>query len=226
MTMKEGKLSLSEVQALMPTIETYADQPLIQAGGGIILVKDLNHRFVASNAVFSRFSGINPYKLQGLSDSDMPWAERSDIYTNHENAILSGETYNVLEPLPGVVKAFLHTSKEIIYDKNGLPAGTTATAIIMNGAIDFSNIAGTAKLIKVYPYQGVNLTANEAKVLFFILKGMKRRQISEVMNMSLANHDYYLRSIKLKFHTDSIVKLIEICIERGYHENFPFQIVT
>ncbi|MGP3200514.1 helix-turn-helix transcriptional regulator (plasmid) [Serratia marcescens] len=226
MTKKEGKLSLSEVQALMPTIETYVEQPLIPVGGGIVLVKDLHHRFVASNMVFSRFSGINPYKLQGLCDFDMPWAERSDIYTNHEDAILSGETYNVLEPLPGVVKAFLHTSKEIIYDRKGIPAGTTATAIIMNGAVDFSNITGTAKLVKVSPYKGVNLTANEAKVLFFVLKGMKRSKIAEVMNMSLANYDYYLRNIKLKFHTDSIVKLIETCIERGYHENFPFQIVT
>ena len=210
----------------MPTIETYAEQPLIHAGGGIVLVKDLNHRFVASNMMFSRFSGVHPCKLQGLSDFDMPWADRSDIYINHEDAILSGETYNVLEPLPGVIKAFLHTSKKIIYDRNGLPAGTTATAIIMNGAVDFSNITGTARLIKVSQYQGVNLTANEAKVLFFALNGMKRRKIAEVMNISLASYDYYLRNIKLKFHTDSVVKLIEICIARGYHECFPFQIVT
>jgi DNA-binding CsgD family transcriptional regulator len=210
----------------MPTIDIYAEQPLIHAGGGIVLVKDLNHRFVASNMMFSRFSGVHPYELQGLSDSDMPWADRRDIYINHEDAILSGETYNVLEPLSGVIKAFLHTSKKIIYDRNGFPAGTTATAIIMNGTVDFSNITGTAKLIKVSPYQGVNLTANEAKVLFFVLKGMKRRKIAEVMNMSLANYDYYLRNIKLKFHTDSIIKLIEICIERGYHENYPFQMVT
>ena len=52
MTKKEGKLSLSEVQALMPTIETYVEQPLIPVGGGIVLVKDLHHRFVASNMVF------------------------------------------------------------------------------------------------------------------------------------------------------------------------------
>lgn len=222
---KEVRPFTGEDQVLEPTIESYVDKPLIHAGGGIILVKDLNHRFVASNTVFSRFSGVHPYKLQGLNDFDMPWAERRDIYTNHENAILSGENYNVLEPLPGVIKAFLHTSKEIIYDKNGHPAGTLATAIIMNGAFDFSNIAGISKFMKVTPYQGVNLTANEAKVLFFILKGMKRKRIADVMNMSLTNYDYYLRSIKFKFHTNSIVNLIEICIERGYHENFPFQIV-
>lgn len=212
-------------QVHAPTIESYLDNPLINAGGGIILVKDSNHRFVASNTVFSRFSGVDPYKLQGLDDSDMPWAERGDLYINHEKAILSGEAYNVLEPLPGVIKVFLHTSKEIVYDKNGYPAGTLATAIIMNGAFDFSNVAGTSKFMKVSPYQGVNLTANEAKVLFFILKGMKRKGIADVMNMSLMNYDYYVRNIKLKFHANSIVDLIEICIERGYHENFPFQMI-
>ncbi|BEM75254.1 hypothetical protein SME36J_46770 [Serratia marcescens] len=225
--MEKGKRTFSGAeQALEPTIESYMDKPLIHAGGGIILVKDLNHRFVASNAVFSRFSGVHPYKLQGLNDFDMPWADRRDIYTNHENAILSGERYNVLEPLPGVIKAFLHTSKEIIYDANGYPAGTLATAIIMNGVFDFSNITGTSKLMKVSPYQGVNLTANEAKVLFFILKGIKRKRISDMLNITPANYDYYLRNIKFKFHTGSTVDLIEVCIERGYHENFPFQMVV
>lgn len=225
MEKKEKCSFIGEEHSFAPTIESYVDRPLIHTGGGITLVKDLNHRFVASNTVFSRYSGVHPYKLQGLNDYDMPWAERQDIYTHHERAILSGEKYNVLEPLPGVIKAFLHTSKEIIYDKNGRPAGTLATAIIMNGAFDFSNIAGTSKFIKVSPYQGVNLTANEAKVLFFILRGIKRKKIADMMNISLANYDYYLRAIKLKFHTHSIVTLIEICIERGYHENFPFQMV-
>lgn len=63
-------------------------------------------------------------------------------------------------------------------------------------------IAGTSKFMKVSPYQGVHLTANEARVLFFILKGMKRKKIADVMNMSLMSYDYYLRNIKLKFHTN------------------------
>lgn len=224
--MEKGKRSFTrEEQIPAPTIESYVDNPLINAGGGIILVKDFHHSFVASNTVFSRFSGVHPYKLQGLNDLDMPWAERGDIYINHEAAILAGENYNVLEPLPGVIKAYLHTSKEIIYNKKGYPAGTMAAAVIMKGAFDFSNITGKSKYMKVSPYLGINLTANEARILYFILKGMKRKSIADIMNMSLANYDYYLRNIKLKFHCDSSVTLIELCIERGYHENFPFQMV-
>ncbi|MGQ8707947.1 hypothetical protein ACUTSW_18455 [Serratia sp. TSA_198.1] len=36
-----------------PTIEYYLDNPVIPACAGISLVKDLNHRFVASNQIFS-----------------------------------------------------------------------------------------------------------------------------------------------------------------------------
>lgn len=56
-------------QVPAPTIESCLDTPLINAGGGIILVKDANHRFVASNTVFSRFSGVDPHKLTTCSDS-------------------------------------------------------------------------------------------------------------------------------------------------------------
>nr|WP_254446368.1 hypothetical protein [Pantoea sp. CCBC3-3-1] len=31
---------------------------------------------------------------------------------------------------------------------------------------------------------------------------MKRKKIADVMNMSLMSYDYYLRNIKLKFHTN------------------------
>ncbi|VEI21175.1 Uncharacterised protein [Serratia plymuthica] len=207
-----------------PTIEYYLDNPVIPVCAGINLVKDLNHRFVASNLLFSRFSGVDPYRLPTLDDSDMPWAERGDIYRDHEKAILAGEVYNVLEPLPGVVHAFLHTSKQVIYDKNGFPAGTTATAIIMNGHVDFHNVTGVSKVLKISSYKGMKLSANEAKLLFFLLKGLKRKQISELLNINLANYDYCMRSLKLKFNVTSSVQLIDECIKLGYQDTFPFQI--
>ncbi len=222
MSDKESKVCL--FNDVSPTIEYYFDNPLILAGVGITLVKDLKHRFVASNALFSRFSGVEPYKLPSLDDTDMPWADRGDIYVNHEKAVLAGETYNVLEPLPGITHAFLHTSKQVIYNKNGFPAGTVATAIIMNGPVDFHNITGASEVLRVSSYKEVSLNGHEVKILFFLLKGMKRKQISEKVCISLASYDYYMRSIKLKFNAGSSIQLIEHCINLGYHEIFPFQI--
>lgn len=206
------------------TIEHYIENPVIHSAPGITLVKDLNHCFVASNHVFSRFSGIEPHRLPTLNDSDMPWSERGHIYTDHEKDILAGAKYNVLEPLPGVVSAFLHTSKQVIYDKSGLPAGTIATAIIMNGVIDFHNVTGSSNIIKAVPYHDVNLNEKEVRVLFFILKGWRRKQISEFMNITTSNYDYCLGCIKRKFGVDSNIQLIEHCIESGYQDFFSFSV--
>ncbi|WP_313683263.1 hypothetical protein [Pantoea sp.] len=76
--------------------EWFCDHPIIHWGTGIMLVKNSNHEFIASNSVFSNHSGYTPKSLIGLNDEDMPWAENKDIYINHEKDILSGLEYNAM----------------------------------------------------------------------------------------------------------------------------------
>lgn len=225
MTTKEGNLSLPDTQEPALTIEYYIDNPVIPACAGIALVKDLEHRFVASNCTFSQFSGVCPKTLQGLCDYDMPWAEYSDIYISHEKAILAGETYKVIEPLIGYSKSLIHTAKEIIYDLNGRPAGTYAMALILDGAAEFNNIVSTSRIKRVSTYGEFNLSPMEAKVLYHLLHGLKRASIANVLNVGLPTIDTHLRRMKIKFGVSSNVELIEVCIKSGYHEVFPFQIV-
>lgn len=225
MTMKEGKPSLHDTQELAPTIEYYIDNPVIPVCAGIALVKDLEHRFIASNCVFSQFSGICPKKLQGLCDYDMPWAEHSDIYISHEKAILAGETYKVIEPLIGCSKSLIHTSKEIIYDLNGRPAGTFAMALILDGAVEFNNLVSTSSIQRISTYGEFKLSPMEAKVLYHFLHGLKRSTISTMLNISIPTVDTYFRRIRVKLNVSSNVELVEMCIKYGYHEVFPFQMV-
>lgn len=208
----------------MNTIEFYLNYPLIPVDGGIYLVKDCEHRFVASNSFFSKFSGIKPEKLQGLCDFDMPWDEHSQMYIDHEKAILSGENYKVLEPLPGVENAFLHTSKSVLFDQKGRPAGTAAMALLVNGVLDFKNICGVSKNLKVTSYRDVELTANESCLLFYHLKGYNRNSIAEMMRINLSTYDYYMRCLKKKFAVRSTNDLVDVCVEKNYHEIYPFQI--
>lgn len=131
-----------------------------------MLVKNLNHEFIASNAVFRNYSGFDPKSLVGLNDDYMPWAENKEIYINYERDILTGMDSNVIEPLSGVIKISLFTNKKVIYSKNGMPSGTIATAIVFNGSVEFGN----ASNMKICDYSGFNLTIIESKVLFFYLK--------------------------------------------------------
>ncbi|EHV2051932.1 helix-turn-helix transcriptional regulator [Salmonella enterica] len=226
MIMKEGKPSLLNAQESAPTIEYYIDNPVIPVCGGIALVKDLEHRFVASNCVFSQFSGVCPKKLQGLCDYDMPWAEQSDIYISHEKAILAGETYKVIEPLIGCTKSLIYTSKEIIYDLRGRPAGTSAMALILDGTVEFNNLVSTSRIQRVSAYGEFKLSPMEAKVLYNYLHGLKRTTISTMLNISIPTVDTYFRRIRVKFNVSSNVELVEMCIKNGYHEVFPFQMVV
>ena len=43
----------------------------------------------------------------------------------------------------------------------------------MNGHVDFHNVTGVSKVLKISSYKDVKLSANEAKLLFFLLKGLK-----------------------------------------------------
>lgn len=209
-----------------PTIENYMQNPHIRFGSGILLVKDINHSFVASNDVFSNFSGIAPEKLQGLTDLDMPWSEQSELYMNHERAILSGESYSVIEPLNGRTRSIIHTSKEIIYDKQGRPAGTLAMALLVNNPVEFESIASISQIKRVSTYGDYKLSLTEVKVLYFLLHGLKRGSIADKLNISSTSVDTYMRRIRIKFAVSSNVTLIEKCIFNGFHEIFPFQIVT
>lgn len=163
------------------TIEFYLKNPIIKHDLGILLIKDMQHRFIASNNGFSSFSGLPPEKLIGLSDLDMPWGEQANIYISHEKDILSGLSYNVIEPLSGVKRVNLITQKKIIYDRTGTPQGTIATALPLDVHIDFCNLSGTSNILRVADY-GMNLTKKESLVLYYLIKGFQRSRVANLNN--------------------------------------------
>ncbi|WP_145567715.1 helix-turn-helix transcriptional regulator [Yersinia mollaretii] len=203
--------------------EWFFDNPVIYWDAGIMLVKDLNHKFIASNNIFSLYSGRKPKDIIGLNDEDMPWAESKNIYINHEKDILSGQDYSVIEPLNGIAKINLLTKKKVIYSKAGVPAGTIATANIFNGNVEYGNLSGNAGKVKISSYPGFELTTSESKVLYFLLKGFSRRRVAELSDISVDAYDFHLKNLKMKFKVSNLDDLIFICYERGFHDLIPFQ---
>ena len=207
------------------SIEKFLLNPIIAIDCGIILVKDAEHRFIASNSVFSRLAGKTTDCLIGLNDFDMPWAESAGIYVNHEKDILRGYHYSVVEPLNGTTPVNLITTKKIIYDAVGKPAGTIATAVEITQNINFFNLAGKSESIKVCNYgEKYNLTAMESKIMYFLLKGLKRAAISESAGVSLKSVDFHLTNIKKKFRADSTTELVTLAYQKGYQDILPFTI--
>lgn len=207
------------------SIEKFLLNPVITIDCGIILVKDIQHRFIASNGVFSRLAGRKTDELIGLNDVDMPWADSADIYVSHEKDILRGDNYSVVEPLNGTTPVNLMTTKKVIYDAAGNPAGTIATAVEITQNINFFNLAGKSESIKICDYgDKYNLTAMESKVMYFLLKGIKRAAIAENTGISLKSVDFHLTNLKKKFRADNTTELVILAYQKGYQNILPFTI--
>lgn len=207
------------------SIEKFLLNPIITIDCGIILVKDIQHRFIASNGVFSRLAGKKTDELIGLNDVDMPWADSADIYVSHEKDILRGDNYSVVEPLNGTTPVNLMTTKKVIYDAAGNPAGTIATAVEITQNINFFNLAGKSESIKICDYgDKYNLTAMESKVMYFLLKGLKRAAIAENTGVSLKSVDFHLTNLKKKFMADNTTELVILAYQKGYQNILPFTI--
>ncbi|WP_455427649.1 helix-turn-helix transcriptional regulator [Dryocola sp. LX212] len=207
-------------------LEYYLHNPVILWRQGILLVKDSSHRFIASNNNFKLFSGFSAKALIGLSDSDMPWGDSQDLYINHEKDVLSGNVYSVIEPLNGLSKVNLFTQKDIIYHQNGSPGGTMATAAIFNHHLEYGNLEGTSRSLKVSNFSEYNLTATESKVLYFILKGFKRARVAELAEISTSSFDFHIKNIKVKFSVDTFEALIDVCYQNRIHDLFPVHIIS
>lgn len=206
-------------------IEKFLLNPVITIDCGIILVKDIQHRFIASNGVFSRLAGKKTDELIGLNDVDMPWADSADIYVSHEKDILRGDNYSVVEPLNGTTPVNLMTTKKVIYDAAGNPAGIIATAVEITQNINFFNLAGKSESIKICDYgDKYNLTAMESKVMYFLLKGLKRAAIAENTGVSLKSVDFHLTNLKKKFMADNTTELVILAYQKGYQNILPFTI--
>ena len=154
---------------------------------------------------------------------DMPWSEQSQIYIAHEKDILSGLSYSVIEPLPGLKKANLITQKNIIYDRFGMPQGTIATALPLDADVEFGNLSGRSEAIKVVDY-GLGLTKKESIVLYYALKGYKRTEVASMAQMSTSSYDFHMRNLKAKFKVDTTEQLKSIAYTQGLQDIMPFVI--
>lgn len=213
-------------QSANTEFEYFLDNPLIPWDYGVVLIKDKNHKFIASNLTFSKFSGIHPYDLVGQSDHDMVWNELSHIYINHEKDILAGHHYSVIEPLAGLEYANLLTKKDVIFNKKGIPSGTAASAIIFNKKIEYANLSGRSSSVKVSDYFGYTLTRTESIVLYYLLKGFSRGKIAELSNITKSSYDFHIRNIKQKFNVSSVDDVVFICYNNNLHDVVPFSVLA
>ncbi|HHQ4545253.1 TPA: LuxR C-terminal-related transcriptional regulator [Aeromonas veronii] len=195
-------------------IEFYLDNPVIDYEPGILLVKDLQHRFVASSRGFEAYSGVSATQLVGLSDTDMPWRDYADMFVANEKETLSGLNYITIEPLHGLKCVTLITMRVIVYDSLGLPSGIASNSIPIDSNFDLSSLFSFGFVQKISK-NPLPLTKTESLVLHLVLLGIKRREISKQLNLTSSAYDFHIRNIKRKLNASSTSELVAIAHKLG-----------
>ncbi|MDR5020239.1 helix-turn-helix transcriptional regulator [Yersinia rochesterensis] len=201
------------------SIEYWKANPLIPWECGILLVKDIQHRYVASTHNFRLFSGVTHEELVGLSDLDMPWKEDADIYISHGNDTLAGMTHPVIETLNGLLKVNLLTKRNVIHDKNGMPAGTLSCSIEINNDIKLLNINNVMN--SKVNVNKVNLTKSEIKILALLFEGLGSEAISLKIGISKESYYFHVHNLKRKFKVNSVNELILSLYRNGFNNVLP-----
>lgn len=194
----------------MRTIEYYKQNPVIDVCDNIVIVRDLNHRFVASSPQLSTYSGITPLKLVGLSDRDMPWRDHTKDIISHELATLCGECKTEIHKINQIIFV---AHKSIVYKEIGLSAGTITTAM----AISQHVITSLTQRQDLTAYSGEELTDREKRMLYFLTNGFRRSRIISKLEISISTYEYHIRKLKKKFSVTTPQELIIRGIQFDMH---------
>ena len=185
----------------MKTIEYYQQNPVIESCDSIVIVRDLNDRFIASSPQLSMYSGIDPLELVGLSDRDMPWADHTDAFKQHSLATLCGDLKTEIHHINNI---YFLAQKQILLNDQGTTAGTSTTVTpISQHSIDSLINSAQPTLYRID-----KLSTVENQVLQLLAQDLKRKQIVEHIDMTLDGYDNILRRLKKKFSVKSTLQLI------------------
>lgn len=203
---------------------------------GVCACKDAGSMFLYGNTAFKKSMGLDEdVPMLGLRHHDLPTAFGSyhDSYLAQDRVVTErGATVRSINIYPAAetgVKAYLVVKKPFV------DCLTNVRGVLVHGT-DISDIGSNMlKLVrdKRSPMTGwpslpqgsfviagqkpnIELTAREAEVLFFLLRGGVARRIADLLSISVRTVEHHIDALKDKFMVASKPELIERAIEQGY----------
>lgn len=200
-------------------IEYYQAHPRLDIDGCVVVVRDLQHKFIASNLEFSQLSRRSPEQLVGLSDSQMPWKGAAHLFIANDLVTLCGGEDIIIERYPHLDDAILITKKTIVYGDR-IAAGVISVGLFFSG--QYANkVLQTLQAITKVTFRKKNLTKQEYLVLYLLTQGFKRSKIIEVGGFTASNYDFYVSQLKKKLGVDTTNQLIVMAYKVGANVALP-----
>ena len=190
----------------MKTIEYYQQHPIIDPHtcGCLIVVKDLEHRFVASNPDVEVYSGVPPLELVGQQDRDMPWKENTTKLIDQDLLALCDDTDQPHHKIFCFKNIIFHSQTTVIYNLAGDKAGTITTSAHLPNSI-YQNYHSTCINSTAKKYQ---LSGAETNILDLIDRGYTRKEIIRLCNISLTTYKTCVKNLKIKLRIKPVHELI------------------
>lgn len=207
-------------------MEYYRAHPVLDTTGCVITIKDIQHKFVSSNADFSAYSTIPAKQLTGLTDQDMPWKRNAGTFIANDINTLYGEDDIIIEEYPYLKKSLLITKKVTVFDNAGLPAGILSLGLPFDGKY-LDRFRKRLDQITEPLDRIPKLTKGEYLVLYLLAQGFKRKKIIDSGNISETNYDAYIKRLKKKLQVNTtnelIIKAYKIGADRRLPNNYPYE---
>lgn len=204
--------------------------------------KDENSVFMYANARYGEAVGVAHHlDIIGRTDFDMPCdtVACAPLFRAQDKEVMdSGKPLRVLDIHPfagGEWRAYLFT-KTPMMSPDGRVIGTifhgediTSTNTIELGSLLGRVCADVAQgdLVDQGSYLidssrgAISLTAREAEVLFFLIRGKSAKSIAGILGISCRTVEHHIAALKGRFYETSRNGLVERAISLGYLSHIP-----
>lgn len=194
-------------------------------------IKDAESRHVYLNPHARKFTNTpNDFSYEGKFDVEFPasWHELHDDLIKHDQkAMIKKSSVSVLE-----VHFWNGNSKPTPYISNKVPiyAGDNNCIGIMWNAKPASIINPIVNLFKVdsckvLTYGIDEITEKEHEVIYLLIQGYTRKEVSRILNVSSRTVNFRLHSVYQKKSIYNMKQLRDFYIENGYKDYIPSSIL-
>jgi len=203
-----------------------------------IWVKDTNLNYIRVNAKFIELTQMLGKNIIGKNDFDMPWEQHASEFRQSNKQVLQENNLVVINPIVTQRNELKTVANSItpLRDNDNTVTGIISIMEVISDIGLMKHLItlteedykrhGIKQYSKIISKQTADLSPQELKVIYFLLRGKTTRLISLAMNLSPRTVESYMERIKVKFNSRTKPEIIETALALGYLNYIPHDFIS
>jgi len=227
---------------MIPQIENFSLNHLVQQMHDMAYVTDLSYRFLITNKQTVKMAGYD--KAESLIDKTYYDLNCESVHLANEFIKEEETVLTTKKPLKILAYAYyanqqltlLFGQKSLLLGHNQQPCGFYCHFydLTNKGIIDVARVLNQKNSVKVNTESGFqavfriqetfdtyNLSKRETECLYLILRGFSNMAIAKYLNLSKRTIEGYIERVKFKLYVQSRTEIIEKSIYEGLANSIP-----